>query len=112
MNRTRHYEVISPEMEHWSQYEPSEPFRCWGVYLARNAKDARVQAVRDPAFKEWVDEARGDRTPPFKGLEVHRTLCEHGRCWGCDGSVDLPSCPECLSEVQAQDAAYMAEVGS
>lgn len=88
----RHYEVISPEMVAYYSMEPPEPFRCWGIYLAANAAQAKVEAVKDKEFYEWVRDARGDGVPPFKGLTAKRTLCEHGHCWGCD------ECPTCAAE--------------
>ena len=92
----RHYEVISPEMCEYSFYEPIEPYRCWGIYLAKDTKDAIRQAVKDPEFRYWVKEQRADGQPPFKGLKAKRTICEHGICWGC-GSENDPSetCSAC-----------------
>ena len=92
----RHYEVVSPEMCDYSMYEPSEPFLCWGLYLARNKRDAIKQAVADPAFDEWVREARGDRVPPFKGLKATLAICSHGCCWGC-AVVSVLGCVTCCS---------------
>ncbi len=101
----RHYQVLSPEMCSYPMYEPAEPFRCWGIYLAKNAKDAIRQAVADEAFREWVQEARGDHVPPFKGLKATRTLCEHGRCWACEcDDDDVPTCPECTAAWAERDA--------
>ena len=77
----------------YPMYGPPEPFLCWGLYLARNKRDAIKQAVADPAFDEWVREARGDRVPPFKGLKATLAICPHGCCWGCDHG-----CAECDRE--------------
>ncbi len=100
----RHYEVISPEMTHYEYMGPPELFRCWGVYLAKNAKDAIRQAVADPEFREWVVEQRASREPPFKGLKAFRTLCDHGVCWGCVPDLDETSnCPECREQWAAED---------
>lgn len=108
----RHYEVVSPEMTSYPCMAPPETFRCGGVYLARNAKDAIRQAVADPEFKEWVDEQRANREPPFKGLKAKRALCEHGACWGCATGDETTNCPTCLKAWAAEDAAFMGEVGS
>lgn len=88
----RHYEVISGEMVTCSWMEPPEPFCCWGLYLAKNKHSARAMAVKDPEFHEWVREKRGDGVPPFTGLKVQLTRCDHGHCWGCD------PCPTCEAE--------------
>ena len=95
----RHYEVISPEMYSGPQgYEPPEWWRCWGFYLAKNRKDARRQAVKDPEFREWVNEQRASNMPPFKGLEVKPFTCLHGACLGC-GDEDGPDCGACRYEM-------------
>jgi len=104
----RHYEVISPEMveyhQSWDPPEPPDYYRCWGLYLAPNAKAAKAMAVKDPEFREWVTEARVDGVPPFKGLEARRTLCEHGVCWGCgDQGEDSFGCPECDKAAEIWD---------
>ena len=102
----RHYEVLSPEMVYYSQSYPPEPpdiFRCWGIFLAKNAKDAIRQAVASEEFREWVGEARGDHVPPFKGLRATRCLCEHGVCWACSGSDERTSCQQCEEACQAED---------
>lgn len=95
----RHYEVISPEIVHTSFYEPPTVFRCWGCYLARNRRDARIQAVRSAEFAEWVNETAGF-SPPFKGLEVRLFVCPHGDCMGCwrEGT----GCPECRKDDDGQ----------
>lgn len=81
----RHYEVVSPTMQtSGSTYEPPEDFVCGGCYLAPNARAAKVMAVADPAFREWVDEQRANREPPFKGLVAKLYVCDHGVCLGCD----------------------------
>ncbi len=91
----KHYQVLSPVMEPaYSSYKPLESFCCFGLYLAKNAKDAIRQAVKDPEFSEWVKEARGDGHPPFKGLKAELALCSHGKCWGCEEDV----CTECEQE--------------
>ena len=94
--RLRHYEVVSPEMLSGGSWEPPDPFRCWGVYLAPNAKAAKVMAIKDPEFKEWVRETRGFE-PPFKGLTVRLFRCEHGRCWSCDTDEDGIACDACVA---------------
>lgn len=101
----RHYEVVSPEITSYSQYSPEPPdiFRCWGIFLAKDAKDAIRQAVASEEFREWVDEARGDHVPPFKGLRATRCLCEHGVCWGCKDSDERTSCQQCEEALQAED---------
>src|ERR1039458_9442902 len=82
--RLFHYEVVSPVMNTGGYYGPLEPFQCWGVYLAPNAKAARVLAVKDTKeFGDWVTAARGDNRPPFADLDAHRFLCDHGACIGC-----------------------------
>lgn len=91
----RHYMVVSPTMYPYSYMEPPEPYACVGIYLTRTAKDARVAAVKDSEFADWVLEARGDRMPPFKGLEVTLTRCEHGVCWGCHGTEESSGCAKC-----------------
>jgi hypothetical protein len=85
----RHYQVLSGEIQLGGGYlEPPDWGQCWNWYLAKNKADARQQAVKDPAFKEWVRDMRADGKPPFTGLEVSLTVCEHGVCWGC-GSTCL-----------------------
>ena len=98
----RHYEVISEEIcfRGWGGYEPPEYGRCWGFYLARNKREARKLAVKDPEFKEWVEEMRGSHMPPFKGLEVKPFVCEHGSCVGCWPDGD-PTCSECAAEQES-----------
>jgi hypothetical protein len=104
----RHYEVLSPEMTHyrWSDFEPPEVYQHWGVFLAKNAKDAIRQAVAAEEFQEWVQEARGDNVPPFKGLTTRRCLCEHGVCWAC-GSEEQVFCGACEKAFQAEDDGWM-----
>lgn len=104
----RHYEVISPEMveyhQSWDPPEPPDHYRCWGLYLAKNKRDAIKQAAKDEAFRDWVTEARGDRVPPFKGLVANLTLCEHGICWACGQDEEgLPTCPECLAALSESE---------
>jgi hypothetical protein len=99
----RHYEVFSPEMLTTSFYEPSDPFRCWGVYLARSAKRARVLATQDKEFAEWVREARADRVPPFKGVTVRLARCEHGVCWACHSSATSTGCEACDAEIRERE---------
>jgi hypothetical protein len=108
----RHYEVVSPEMlSGYTGYEPQEPYRCWGIYLAKNAREARVAAVKSTEFAEWVKEARGAQMPPFSGLVAIRALCEHGSCYACwDDDMD-PDCPECAAQVRADEAAFDLVVG-
>lgn len=97
----RHYEVVSPTITdyHWGVLEPPEDYVCWGCYLAKNAKDAIRQSVAGDDFSPWVQEQRGDGSPPFKGLKASPAVCEHGVCWGCEG-ITRPKCePE--EEVEA-----------
>ena len=93
----RHYEVVSPEMSSgYSGYEPPEYGRDWGLFLAKNKRDAILQAVRSDEFSNWVGEARGDNITPFSGLKATLPLCEHGKCWGCD---EFPKfCEECAKQ--------------
>lgn len=89
-----HYEVTSPPMtEFFGGMAPPETGVCWAMVLAPTAKAAVVLAVKLPEFRPWVQEARGDHVPPFKGIKARRAVCEHGVCWGCG-----TECSACLSE--------------
>lgn len=88
----RHYEVVSPPMtEYFGGQAPPETGICWAMVEAPTAKRAIALAVKSPEFRPWVDEARGDHVPPFKGLKAQRAVCDHGVCWGCG-----TECEECL----------------
>lgn len=89
------YEVTSPEIDHYIYGEPPDPGVCWGKYVAPNKRQAIIKAVKAPEFKDWVEIARGDQVPPFKGLEVKLTRCEHGICWGCQATETSSGCKEC-----------------
>lgn len=84
--------VTSPEITIHYYMEPPETYRCFAIVEADTNRAAMIAACRLPDFKEWVDQARGDGVPPYKGLKVDRCLCEHGNCWGCD------ECQRCLMD--------------
>jgi hypothetical protein len=91
----RHYQVLSGEVKFGGGYmEPPEWGQCWNWYLAKNKDDARQQAVKDSAFKEWVRDMRGDGKPPWTGLEVTLCRCEHGICWACKTAA-VSNCSAC-----------------
>lgn len=93
----RHYEVISPYRAniHMGYGEPPESGCEWVMVEAHSKREALIKAIKTPEFKSWVAEMRGDKQPPFKGLEVRLTVCEHGTCWGCQ------ECAECEAESYA-----------
>ncbi len=95
----RHYEVISGEYCSWygSDLEPPEYEHDWGVFLARNAREAKKQAIRSKDFHHFVQDARGNGVNPFTGMIARPSVCSHGICWGCEGP-DYEGCPACTIE--------------
>lgn len=89
-----------------SWLEPPNAYAYWGVFLARNAKDAIWQAAADEAFSEWAQEQRRDGSPPFKGLKASLCLCEHGVCWGCAGDDECSNCAERQEALAREDEEF------
>ena len=98
----RHYEVVSPTMTSYGYMEPPDPYICWGLYLAPNARTAVVMAVKDPEFSDWVGEQRISDKPPFQGMKASLAVCEHGVCWGCAEDDEHPNCAECARELEGE----------
>ena len=99
----RHWWVVSPEhclypgnLYGWNP-EPPE-YGCAAVeVVARTRREARQKAVKTKEFERWVADARGDGHPPFAGLTVTPSTCEHGTCWGC-----VEVCAECEAQWAAE----------
>ena len=103
-DETRHYEVTSP-VYLYGDYnagllggDPPEPRCAWGVFEAETPAKAKAQAIKDPDFRSWVDDA----DHPFRGLTVRLFRCEHGTCLAC---VEDEFCPECEAEFGEDDVA-------
>jgi hypothetical protein len=96
-----HYEVLSPEMGAVQPVTddgegPMEYWCDWVMVLATNKRDAMIQAIKHPDFKEWRQEARDANINPFSGVKATLALCEHGVCWGCADEEGI-NCDECRS---------------
>ena len=110
-NKLRHYVVVSGVLfdgNGWS--EPREPYHLASLVLAHNRGDAKVKALKGEVvedgqawatdWSDWRAETAG--SPPYKGLKVEDTLCDHGTCWACCPQ-DGPEC--CIAEDRAQEHA-------
>lgn len=112
-----HYTVCTPQyISYYSYYDLEPPdygADCVDVE-APNKRQAKVEAVRKMRKEgmEWVKDQQSDKNSPFTGLEVFECECEHGFCH-CVGLACiqpnpeyllLSECPECLKELEQEDA--------
>ena len=104
------YEVVSePMTTYYDGYAPPETGCEWGVFMARNQREAKILAVRSPDFSESVREARGDGVPPMARLTGRLARCEHGVCWGCKSTEESSGCADCDDDLEDREAAEATE---
>lgn len=97
----KHYEVFTPEilMYYATETEPPEYGRCWVSVLAQNKREAKKMAIKDKAFRRWMEDCRSDCKNPFAGLKAELTI-QNGQCWVCNiHSNSEPMCELTLKQV-------------